>query len=860
MNLLVSYDWLKEYVSLKEKPEDFAARISLSGPSVEKILPLYSELDGIVVGAVRSLKPHPQADKLQVVSVDIGRTGREGRSGLLSLVCGGSNLYVGQKVAVALVGAKVRWHGQGDLIELKPALIRGVKSEGMICAASEIGLGEAFPHEEREILDLGKEIPEMDVEPGTPLSDALGGKDDVAMDIEVTSNRPDCMGMVGMAREASAILKQPFKWKEPSLNSKFKIQNSKSGRGTTGVKVTIDAKKACSRYIGVRIDNVKVKKSPWWLKRRLMSAGIRPINNLVDITNYVMLETGQPMHVFDAAKLRRHPELVSGSKTRNTEMLKQVQHDTPPEIRVRFARTGERIMALDGKTYQLDDKILVIADAERPVAIAGVMGGEQTGADEKTTNIVLEAATFDLVIVRKGSRKINLQSDSQLRFEKGLSQMAPPSAMARAIELVLELAGGQIVGTPADVMPAAYKPLSYSVTTDEVNGLIGIEVKKTEMVDVLKRLGFGVKVTGKHIKATVPWWRDHDIEMGRDLVEEIARVIGYASIPSIVPIAVAPRETDPVIKWEDRLKDVAKAAGYTEVFSWSFVSEDLLRKASYDPAHLLRLQNPLSNDWLVMRPSLMPGMLQAVADNQEREKDLHLFECSNVYIRPTSHVPRPTERTIRTKDDQDVWSDLPDEVPEFTLMIREADNQDPWRKAKGFVEHLFEEYGIGEVHWKRVSRDAVWHPGRTAQAFSGDKLLATVGEIGPQMSEAFKIKGRVGAAVVNIREFISFAKISKAYVPPTPYPEAKRDLALVVDRNVDYRELELAILRADERILKVEWFDTYAGKGIVDNKKSVAMHLTIGSREKTLESSEVDGVLEDAVLACKEKFKAEVRG
>ncbi|MHB8830915.1 MAG: phenylalanine--tRNA ligase subunit beta [Patescibacteria group bacterium] len=811
MNLLVSYDWLKEYVSLKEKPEEFAARISLSGPAVEKILSLHSELDGIVVGKVLKLAPHPQADKLKLVIVDIGKKQP------LTLVCGGSNLYDGQKVAVALVGAMVRWHGQGDLIELQAAEIRGVKSEGMICAASEIGLGEAFPHEEKEILDLGQEIPEMDVEPGTPLSDALGGKDDVAMDIEVTSNRPDCMGMVGMAREASAILKRPFKWKEP------KLVISKSKANKPGIKVAIDAKKACSRYIGVRIDGVKVKKTPWWLKRRLMSAGIRPINNLVDITNYVMLETGQPMHVFDAAKLKG------------------------PEIRVRFARANEKMQALDGKTYQLDDKILVIADAEHPVAIAGIMGGEQTGADEKTTNIVLEAATFDPVIVRKGSRKINLQSDSQLRFEKGLSQMAPPSAMARAIELVLELAGGKVMGEPADVMPLTYKPLSYSVTTDEVNGLIGVEVKKTEMVDVLKRLGFGVKVTGKHIKATVPWWRDHDIEMGRDLVEEIARVIGYAKIPSIVPIAVAPRETDQVIQWEDRLKDITKAAGYTEVFSWSFVSEDMLRKASYDPTHLLHVQNPLSSDWLVMRPSLLPGMLQAVADNQEREKDLHLFECSNVFVRKDGKSTGP-------------WTDLPDEVPEFALMIREADNQEPWRKAKGFVEHLFEEYGITDVHWKRISRDAVWHPGRTAQAFKDDKPLAMVGEIGPQMSEAFKIKGRVGAAMVNIREFMSFAKTSKTYVPPMPYPEAKRDLALVVERNVDYREMELAILRADERILKVEWFDTYEGKGIADNKKSVAMHLTIGSREKTLESSEVDGVLEDAILACKEKFNAEVRG
>ncbi|MFA6503814.1 MAG: phenylalanine--tRNA ligase subunit beta [Patescibacteria group bacterium] len=853
MNLLVSYDWLKEYVGLNVKPEDFAARISLSGPSVEKMFPQGEELDKIIVGEVLKIEQHPKADKLKLVNVDVGRIPKlESRSSNLQLVCGGTNLYEGQKVAVALVGAKVRWHGQGDLIELQPAEIRGIKSEGMICAASEIGLGEALPHEEAEILDLNKELNaplikgetkgDFRLVPGTPLVDVLGLSGDVVMDIEVTSNRPDAMGMVGLAREASAILKKPMKWKELALKKSYNVPHTTSHVGG-GLSVKIDAKKACSRYIGVRMQGVKVGQSPWWLKRRLLSAGIRPINNLVDTTNYVMLETGQPMHVFDTKKLITPPSKGGQGGS--------------PSIHVRFARANEKIQALDGKTYQLDDKILVIADAEHPIAVAGVMGGEETGADEQTTDIVLEAATFDSVIVRKGSRKLNLQSDSQLRFEKGLSQMAPPSAMARAIELVTKLAGGSVVGVPADVQTEKYKPMTYSVTTDEVTGLIGVEVKKTEMIDVLKRLGFGVKVTGETIKATVPWWRDHDIEMGRDLVEEIARVIGYAQIPSVVPVGVAPRPTDAILQWEDRLKDATSAVGYTEVFSWSFISEDLLRKAGYDPKNLLHVQNPLSSDWAVMRPSLIPGMLQAVADNQEREKDLRLFECSNVYLRTTYNVPRATSA-------QDVgsgtWDGLPDEVPEMLAVIRDADDSNPWRKAKGLVEYLFETYGITDVHWQRVSQDSSWHPGRSAQAFKNDKPLATIGEIAPQLTEKIKIKGKVGAALINLREFVEFAKTSKTYTPSLPFPEAKRDLALVVDRDVDYRELELAIMRADERIIKVEWFDTYAGMGIADNKKSVAMHLTIGSREKTLESSEVDGVLENALLACKEKFGATVRG
>lgn len=839
MNLLVSYDWLKEYVSLKETPDDFAARMSLSGPSVEKIIQQGEDLRGVVVGKVLKLEQHPQADKLRLVTLDVGRATSNAP---FVLVCGGSNLYEGQFVAVALVGAKVRWHGQGDLIELQPAEIRGIKSEGMVCAAEEIGLGEAFPkRDEKEILDLGKEIPELSVKPGTPLADALGFSEDVVMDIEVTSNRPDAMGMVGMAREASAILKRPFTWEEPKL-----IKSKTKAKG--GLKIVIDAKKACSRYIGTHISGVKVAQSPWWLKRRLLSAGIRPINNLVDITNYVMLETCQPMHVFDALKLssRAKSDAVEGSGS--NQILRQAQNDNV-EIHVRFARKGETIQALDGKDYALEDSILVIADKENPIAVAGVMGGERTGADEGTTEIILEAACFDPVVVRKGSRKLNLQSDSQLRFEKGLSQMAPPSAMARAIELVLELAGGEIVGEPVDAMPNAYKPLSYSATTEEISGLIGVEVKKTDMVDILKRLGFGVKATAKEIKATVPWWRDHDIEMGRDLVEEIARIIGYAKVPSVVPIAVAPRETDAILQWEDRMKDVAKAAGYTEIYSWSFLSEELLRKAGFNPDHLLKVQNPLSTDWLVMRPSLLPGLLQTVADNQEREKDIMIFECSHVYLQKDSKL----------KKDAKGWNDLPDEVPEFMLVVRDGNDQEPWRKAKGFVEHLLETYGIKNAHMKRLSQDSAWHPGRSAQVFVDDKPIATFGEISPRLTDNFKIKGRIGSAIVNVREFVSLAKTSKAYIPSSPFPEAKRDLALIVDRNLDYRELELAITASDQRISAVEWFDTYQGKGVEEGKKSVAMHLTIGSREKTLESSEVDAAVNNAMLACKEKFGAQVR-
>ena len=811
MNLLVSYDWLKEYVSLKQTPEEFGAEISLSGPSVEKIFPQGDDLDGVYVGRILKLSKHPQADKLALADVDIGRKEPQ------RIVCGGTNLYEGQVVAVAVSGAKVRWHGEGDLIELEPTVIRGEKSDGMICAASEIGLGEAFPvNDDHEILDLGKEIPELNVKPGTTLAQALGLDSDVVMDIEVTSNRPDCMGMVGIAREASVICAASFIYKPSDLKTPFSKGGSKGG-----INIKIDAKDACSRYMGTRIEGVKVGPSPWWLKRRLISAGIRPINNLVDITNFVMYETGQPMHVFDADKLKGD------------------------EIHVRYAKKGEKILALDGKEYDLPDSVLVIADTEKPVAVAGVMGAEDTGSTEETINIVLEAATFDPVVVRKGSRKLLLQSDSQLRFEKGLSQIGPETAMARAIELVKELAGGEVVGAPVDVQTKKYKPESFSITTDEANALIGVEIPKKQMVDVLKNLGFKIKESGKKITAEVPWWRDHDIEAGRDLVEEIARVYGYGNIPAVIPMDVAPRSTDEIIVWEDRIKDLLAGAGYTELYGYSFVSKELLAKSDFDSTHLLHVQNPLTLDLEVMRPSLIPQMLDAVASNQEREDDLRLFECSNVYL--------------RKPDRSGEWKELPDEDPQCVIGYIEHKNDTPWRAAKGIVEYIFDTFAIKDVKWMRESSDDIWHPGRAVQAYKDDILLATVGEISPKYTEAFKIESRVGAVQLELRNIIKFAKTHKSYTPPSPYPESKRDLAILLSKDIEYRDVELTIQRADERISKVEWFDTYQGKGVAEGKKSLAMHITIGSSEKTLTSKEIDGVLENALLACKEKFGAELR-
>ncbi len=800
MNILASYDWLKEYVDLGTlSAEDFAARVSLSGPGIERLYPQGVELDRVVLGHVLEVQQHPNADKLRLAVTDLG-------SKKATIVCGGSNLEAGQWVAVAKEGARVRWHGEGELIELKPAEIRGVQSEGMICAANEIGLFDAFPHGEREILDLGKSLPGLKMKPGTPMSEVLGLTGDHVMDIEVTTNRVDAFCMVGLAREASAILNKKMIW----APSKFPKAGSKK------LNVTVQDKELCPRYMAVRIDDLKIGQTPWWMKRRLLSAGLRPINTLVDITNFVMLELGQPMHAFDADKLQ-------GDK-----------------IIVRKAKAGEKMAALDGKTHLLREGMLVIADAEHPQAVAGVMGSEASAVSSGTKSVIFEAASFNEVSVRRTARALNLYSDSQLRFEKGLSTEAPADALARAIELCLELCGGKVTSSVADVRATKYKPASYSISFDKIAELIGVAVKPKDSIDTLKRLGFSIKSDSKKLTATVPWWRDHDIEDGRDLVEEIARVAGYSNLPAIFPAGRSKRKTDQELILENVVRSIAKGAGLTETYTYSFTSRQALEKAGYDPLSMLRVQNPLTADFEFMRTSLLPSLLQAAEENHERARVQKLFEVQRVYYPKASG-----------------WKELPEEMLELGAAFLGKDNA--WREAKGFVEHLLSELGVQGVTWKRLENDAFWHPGRTAQARKGTHLLATVGEIHPNLAARYGFEGRMAMIDMPLHEVFHVTSDAGRYVAIPVFPPAKRDLAFIVQQDVEAQDMIDAMKKTDPLVRSVEWFDTYIGKGVEGGKKSVAFHFEIGAADRTLESAQVDAVMSRVKEIATESFNAIVR-
>ncbi len=804
MNILASWKWLNELVDLKGlTPDAVAARVSLSGPGVEKLLPQGAGFDKIVVGQITSIDPHPSADRLRVTSVNIGASS-------VKIVCGGSNIEVGQWVPVALIGSKVRWHGEGDLIELQPIEIRGVASEGMICAANEIGLFEGFPHGDKEILDLGKALPAQVWVAGQPLAEALGFADEILMDTEVTTNRPDAMGMEGFAREVATILDRPL----------LPVPVSPIEEGSETINVSVEGereagKPLCTRFMAVKIDGVTVGSSPWWLKHRLIMNGIAPINSIVDIGNYVMLELAQPMHAYDASKLQ------GGFRVKPTEK-----------------GTFE---ALNKKTYEIPAGLVGVHDDAGLVGLAGVIGGLRTAVQNETTSVVFEAATFDEVAIRRGSRAVDIMTDASKLFEKGLSVRSPERALARAVELCLTLAGGKVVSKVADTMAKAYEPKVFSVGEDEARRLIGVEISGDEMQAILERLGFEVTRSAGRISAVTPWWRDHDIEDGRDLVEEIARIYGYANMQPVFPAGMTPVASDPSFAFEARLRALNKGFGFTELMSYSFVSRDQLERTGLKAETCLAVQNPLSLDAEFMRPSLVPSMLQAVVDNQERATELRLFELSRAY------VAKPGEAV------------LPEEADQYVAAVLSKEGS--WVEAKGLAEALLQELGITAGKWERLETDANFHPGRSLRYVVDGKTVVTVGEIHPKLAEAWKVERKLALVQAANADLMKLAAPSKAYKPLPAFQDSERDLAVDVDESVEIERVSDAIKAVDQTVLEsVRWFETYRGAGLADGKKSLTFHLTFRAHDRTLASEEVDGLVKKVREALASDVGATFRG
>jgi phenylalanyl-tRNA synthetase beta chain len=667
-----------------------------------------------------------------------------------------------------------------------------------------------------EIKDSPKELARKLSLCGPSVEKIIKKEDDYIFDTEITTNRPDVLSMIGFAKEVSAITSVPVIPAKAEISA-LSFKSNLCVNSDINLQIQIKDKKNCPRYIAIVLDNVKVKESPWQIQKHLLSYGVRPINNIVDITNFVMLEYGQPMHAFNYEK-------ISGEK-----------------IIIRKAKKGEKIISLDDDEYNLDENMLVIADEKEPIAIAGIKGGKKAEIDSKTKTIILEAANFDEVSIRKTARALNLYSESSTRFEKGLSDQLLLPAMARAIELVQNLVKTNIASPLIDKGVQKYQPKKIKLNKQNVETFLGIKIPEQKIVKILESLGFEIK----KFVVTVPFWRDKDVEKEVDLIEEIARIYGYHKLPTELPIGEIPRkEKNWNFYWEDKTKEILSGIGMTEIYSYSLVSEELLKKCGFDSKKCLKLLNPLNADLEYMRPNLIPSLLQIISQNQKIKENFEIFELANVYLPKKSGV-------------------LPDERLNLCGAVVQKEREKIFYQTKGIIELFFKKIGIdaGIISYHATDRNNnIWHSTKTAKIFIKDEQVGIIGEINPEILKKIDIKSSVAMFDFDFEKLIKYATVNKTYQPIIKFPPIKLDLAIILDKKISWNDIQKLIYQNGKNFVKeVDLFDIYQGRGVPKGKKSLAFHITYQSADRTLEDKEINKIQEKIIKELEKKFKAEIR-
>ncbi len=806
----ISYNWLKKHATLPGAvtAKEVAEKLKLSTVEVEGIIEQGKDLENVVVGKVLTAEKHPNADKLKVCQVDVGET--------ITIVCGGSNVVAGMLVAVAKNGAKVKWHGEGDLIELKPTSIRGVESNGMICGADEIGLVERFPkHDEKEIVDLTS----FNYKAGTPLREALGLSDaTLEIDNKSLSNRPDLWGHYGIAREVAVLTGREV--------LPYKVKDIKNGSGID-LKVSVGNKTACPKYNAVALSGIKIGPSPAWLAEALASVGVRSINNIVDATNFVMFDLGQPLHAFDAK--------AAGNS-----------------IMVRNARADEKIVTLDGKERSLTDDMLVIANLDNALAIAGVMGGSSSAVTDATTDIIIESANFDAVSIRKTSTRLGLRTDASARFEKSLDPNLTDLALKRMVELVLEVSPGAKVSSKVVEVgkPVLFTgPLTVPVATFEHK--IGSSISAKTIITILTRLGFGVKEKKDTLIITIPTWRaTKDISRAEDLVEEVVRIVGYDTVSASLPnFSITPPEHHELLRLTRTLQDVlANEFSFAESYNYSFISAQQIEKMGDGGSNYVELDNPLSKERPFLRRSLLPNLLENLAKNADYPR-LSLFEIGKVFVGEEGGQ-RAEKQSDQLLPRQDTW---------FTAVFSEKKNQEPFKNVRQVMERLSE---ITNIDFQVTAPQQVhnWqHPSRAADIRARGVTIGAIYEVHPQVLEKYGVENRVGVLEFNLNQFAAFPLSGKKYQIFSPYPSIIRDIAFVVTSDVEHGRIVIKLSNVSPLITSVELFDIYRGSNLGAGLKSMAYHLTYNSKERTLTAEEVDLIQKTVEETLIKNFKAEIR-
>ncbi len=770
-------NWLREYVAITLPLPELGEKLTMSGTEVTGIESV-GGWENIVVGEVVEIKPHPQAERLQLATVSIGAE-------RITAVCGAPNLALGQKVPFARIGAQLFDPQSGKLVKVKRAKIRGIASEGMICSERELGISER--HEGIMVLP-------PDAPVGVPLDDYLG---DAILDLDITPNRPDCLSIIGIAREIAALTGESVRLPELSYDETAEPIEQKAS-------VEIQDPDLCPRYCATLITDVKVGPSPSWLEQRLLACGMRPINNIVDVTNYVMLEYGQPLHAFDYEKLAQR------------------------KIIVRRAGEGESITALDGVDRALLSDMLVIADGEGAVAIAGVMGGADSEVTEETTAVLIESANFNAPSLRRTSMALKLRSEASLRFEKGISPELPLPAIRRATQLMAALSGGRIAKGIIDVYPGKREPKPISLSARQVRRILGMDMAIQKMTQVLSSLGFQCQAVGpEEISVTVPYWRT-DVRLPDDLVEEIARIMGYDEFPVTLPSGALPRhEPDPMRELRETVADILAGCGLQEVITYSLTSLETLRQLS-PQVQPLRVANPITTEQEYLRTTLFPGLLSALSANEKHEEEsIRLFEVGKVYL--------PRE------------GDLPQERYLVAGVLGGSRLDRSWHgpgealgffDAKGIVETLFERLGV-EVSFE-PSAEEIFSPGRRARMVVGGETVGLLGEIHPRIAHGFDITSpSVSLFEIDLEMLLPATEQPRRYQPIARFPPTLRDIALVVDSATPSKKVQ-DIIQSSPLVAKVTLFDVYSGEPVPPGRKSLAFRIHYQSPKRTLTDEEVN--------------------
>ena len=790
MNTALS--WIKAYVpDLTCTEQEYMDAMTLSGTKVEGYSRLDRNLEKIVVGQIEKIERHPDADKLIVCQVNIG-------SEVIQIVTGAPNVKEGDKVPVVLDGGKVAGgHDGGPLpeegIAIKAGKLRGVPSNGMMCSIEELGSDRnMYP----EAPEMGIYIFKEDVEVGSDAVEALGLRDTV-FEYEVTSNRVDCYSVIGIAREAAATFRKPF---YPPV-----VQVRENGEKVEDyVSVEVQDKELCPRYCARVCTNIKIGPSPKWMQRRLAASGIRPINNLVDITNYVMEEYGQPMHAFDL-------DTIAGHK-----------------IIVRRAKDGDVFRTLDGQDRNLDSDVLMICDAEKEVGIAGIMGGENSMITDEVKTVLFEAATFNGANIRKSAKRIGLRTDASGKFEKGLDPYNAEAAVNRACQLIEELGCGEVVSGIVDVHGDMKEKVVLPFEPDQYNKLLGTDVSKEEMLDIFKMIEVDYDPAVNEL--TIPTFRQ-DLLRQCDIAEEVARFYGYDKIPTTLPTGEATTGKLPFkLRIEQKARDIAEYCGFSQGMCYSFESPKVFDKLlldADDPARrAITISNPLGEDFSIMRTVSLNGMLTSLATNyNRRNKDVRLYELGNIY------VPKALPLT-----------ELPDERMQFTLgMYGDCD----FFTMKGVIEEFFDSIGIrGKVTYDPDAGRNFLHPGRQANIIYDGKVLGYLGEVHPEVCDNYDMKTRAYVAVLDMPEVIPYATFDRKYEGIAKYPAVSRDISMVVPKEILAGQIEAVIAQRGGKILEdYQLFDIYEGDQIREGFKSVAYSITFRAKDRTLEEADVTAAM-----------------